>query len=74
MVQADGLRAKYIERYSKEEIGSDPVVDVINRQASETLAFLSTLTDYNQAIAQFAVAVIPANTPNATLLAVLGAK
>jgi hypothetical protein len=74
VVQADGLRAKYIERYSKEEIGSDPVVDVINRQASETLAFLSTLTDYNQAIAQFAVAVIPANTPNATLLAVLGAK
>jgi hypothetical protein len=74
LVQADGLRAKYTERYGKGEIPSDQVLDAINRQGEETLAFLTTLTDYNQAIAQFAVAVLPANIPNDTLLAVLGAK
>jgi hypothetical protein len=74
VVQADGLRAKYTERYSKGEIASDLVLDAINRQSDETLAFLATLTDYNQAIAQFAVGVLPANLSNDTLLAVLGAK
>jgi hypothetical protein len=50
------------------------VLDAINRQGEETRAFLTTLTDYNRAIAQFAAAVLPASIPNDTLLSVLGAK
>jgi hypothetical protein len=74
VVQADGLRAKYTQRYSKGEISADLVLDAINRQGEETRAFLTTLTDYNRAIAQYAAAVLPANIPNDTLLAVLGTK
>ena len=36
VVQADGLRAKYTQRYSKGEISADLVLDAINRQGEET--------------------------------------
>jgi hypothetical protein len=74
VVQADGVRAKYTQRFIKGEVSADMVLDAINRQGEETRAFLTTLTDYNRAIAQFAAAVLPASIPNDTLLGVLGAK
>ncbi|MEE9603558.1 MAG: hypothetical protein V3V75_09650 [Thermoguttaceae bacterium] len=43
----------------------------IDRQTEQTLAFLRALTDYNRAIAEYALTVLPPNTANKRLLAAL---
>ena len=43
----------------------------IDRQTEQTLAFLRALTDYNRAIAEYALTVLPPNTANKRLLVAL---
>ena len=43
----------------------------VNRQTRQTLAFLDTLTDYNRAIADYALTVLPPETPGDELAAAL---
>ena len=47
------------------------MLSAVERQTLETLAFLQTLTDYNQALAQYTLAVLPPATPSDTLAATL---
>jgi len=71
VVQADTARAVATAGYEsgRQPIGS--VIASIQRQTEETLAFLETLTQYNQAIADYALAVLPSTTPAAQLAGAL---
>lgn len=71
VVEADAARA---DAAASSQAGSEPVellFGCINRQTEETLAFLGTLTDYNQAIAEYALTVLPPETPGEKLAAAL---
>ncbi|MFH1921138.1 MAG: hypothetical protein ABIP48_14815 [Planctomycetota bacterium] len=62
VVQADTARASRAASY---RTGAQPMASVlvsIDHQTEETLAFLETLTRYNEAIADYAIAVLPSTT------------
>jgi len=63
VVEADAARAAATEGY---RAGTEPMPRLlasITRQTEETLAFLETLTEYNEAIADYALAVLPSTIP-----------
>jgi hypothetical protein len=49
----------------------EPLLACISGQTEQTLAFLAALTDYNRAIAEYTLAVLPPETPSDKLVAVL---
>jgi len=62
VVQADTARASRAASYRTGAQPMAPVLVSIDHQAEETLAFLETLTRYNEAIADYAIAVLPSTT------------
>ena len=71
VVRADAARAAATADY---QAGRRPLGDVlasVDDQTRQTLAFLQTLSDYNQAIADYALAVLPPNLPPEKLVQTL---
>jgi hypothetical protein len=71
LVQADTARAAVITAYRNRGNPILPVLDSIDRQTDQTLAFLAVLSEYNQAIAEYALAVLPPTVPGDQLARVL---
>lgn len=62
VVEADTARAARAASYRTGAQPMAPALASIARQTEETLAFLDTLTRYNEAIADYALAVLPSTT------------
>ena len=74
VVEADAARVAAAEKY---RLGGAPIeqaIDGITAQTQETLAVLSALTDYNRAIAEYVLTVMPPATPADRLVAALVVK
>ena len=71
VVETDAARAAATLGYQSGRQSLPQVLAAVEEQTSQTLAFLQTLTDYNQALAQYTVAVLPPSTPSDTLAAAL---
>ena len=74
VVEADRLRSALLADYAA---GRGPLTGVLHsleRQTTDSLAFLTDLTRYNQAIADYALAVVPIDLPVATLAGALVMK
>lgn len=71
VVEADAARAALAEKYRAGQAPLDQVLDSVARQTEHTLAFLNTLTEYNRAIAEYVLAVLPPATPVDQLVAAL---
>ena len=59
VVESDASRAEVTTSFLGGGRSIEQVLDAINRQTDCTFAFLQALTDYNRAIAQYALAVLP---------------
>lgn len=71
VVDADMARATAIANYEKGRGTLEEVLSDLGRQREQTLVFLRSLTEYNKAIAEYAVAVLPANMPAHQLVSAL---
>jgi len=74
VVEADAARVAAAEKY---RLGGAPIaqaIDAVTAQTQETLAVLSVLTDYNRAIAEYVLTVMPPATPVGRLVAALVVK
>jgi hypothetical protein len=74
VVEADAARVAAAEKYQTGEAPFEQVLEGIGQQTQQTLAFLDTLTDYNRAIAEYVLAVLPPTTPADKLVAALVVK
>jgi hypothetical protein len=74
VVEADAARAAAAERYRAGQAPFDQVVQGVARQTDETLVMLNALTEYNRAIAEYALTVLPAATAADKLVAALVVK
>ncbi|NLY01784.1 MAG: hypothetical protein GXY83_37340 [Rhodopirellula sp.] len=63
VVYADSARAGAVAGYRSGHGKLDDCLISITQQTDQTLAFLETLTAYNESIAQYALAVLPRDTP-----------
>ena len=63
VVEADTARAAEMTRVASGTASVDRLLECTYQQTDQTLAFLRTLTDYNRAIAEYVVAVLPRNIP-----------
>ena len=70
VVEADRARAA-AAGYAGDTPPLEQILSGISRQTDETLAFLQAITDYNQAIAEYALAVLPADVSPERLTAAL---
>lgn len=71
VVEADAARAAATAAYESSGRGMEPVLAAMRWQTAETLAFLQTLTAYNQAIADYALTVLPSAIPGDHLVPAL---
>jgi len=71
VVAIDARRAQTVQAYRQQQVGFDRVLDVVQAQTEETLAFLEVLDAYNQSIADYALAVVPATLPESQLVSTL---
>lgn len=71
VVEADAARAAATVAYESSGRGIEPVLVALRWQTAETLAFLQTLTSYNQAIAEYALTVLPTTIPGDQLVPAL---
>ena len=71
VVEADAARVAAAERFATGEASLGAMHRAIDRQTDHTLAFLRSLSDYNRAIAAYALAVLPPNVPAKTLVSAL---
>jgi hypothetical protein len=55
-------------RYEAGDAAIDEPLSAIDRQASETSAFLAAQTEYNLEIAAYVLSVLPAGTPDTRLV------
>jgi len=69
VVEADAARAAASSPADGRSI--ELLLSCIRRQTEQTFAFLATLTDYNRAIAEYALTVLPPETPPDKLAAAL---
>jgi len=69
VVEADAARAAANPQVESRSI--EPLLSGIRRQTEQTLAFLATLTDYNRAIAEYALTILPPETTPDKLAAAL---
>jgi hypothetical protein len=74
VVEADAARVAAAEKYCAGGASIDQAIESITVQTQQTMAVLSTLTDYNQAIAEYVLAVMPPATPANKLVAALVVK
>ncbi len=63
VVHADAARAGAIAEFQNGGRSADDLLITIAQQTDQTLAFLDTLTRYNEAIAEYAFGVLPATAP-----------
>jgi hypothetical protein len=71
VVAADVARVKAGEKYVLGNLPIEQALDEIAGQTRQTFAFLQTLTDYNRAIAQYALTVLPADASPAKIASAL---
>jgi hypothetical protein len=69
VVEADAARAAATSQADGRSI--EPLLSCIRRQTEQTFAFLATLTEYNRAIAEYALTVLPPETSPDKLAAAL---
>jgi hypothetical protein len=74
VVEADRLRSALLADYAAGRGSLTGVLHSLERQTTDSLAFLTDLTRYNQAIADYALAVVPIDLPVATLAGALVMK
>ncbi len=74
VVEADSSRTAATTDFLASRSSVDRVLAGIEVQARETSAFLRGVTEYNQAIAEYAIATLPMNTEAEKLVAVLGVE
>jgi len=74
VVEADRLRSALLADYAAGRGSLAGVLHSLERQTTDSLAFLTDLTRYNQAIADYALAVVPIDLPVATLAGALVMK
>jgi hypothetical protein len=67
VVQADAARSAATAAYQAGSQSIDYVMASVRQQTEETSAFLDTLTQYNQAIAEYTLTVLPPGTPGLQL-------
>jgi len=70
-VAADGLRASLAGQFRSGRAKVEPLVAAIHRQGDETLRLVKALDDYNRAVGEYALAVLPATTTGEQLAALL---
>ncbi len=63
VVQADQLRSEWFQQYSLGQRSLDEVLTACLQQKQATSEFLQTLIDYNQAIADYVLLVVPEDLP-----------
>jgi len=71
VVEADVARAAATTGWESGQRPLALVLDGVGRQTQQTLAYLQTLTDYNRAIAEYALTVLPPGTPNEQVVGAL---
>ncbi len=71
VVQADAARAQAAEAYESGDRPVTAVIEAIQYQTDQTLGFLDTLAEYNQAIADYVLAVLPPTVPSQQLAGAL---
>jgi hypothetical protein len=74
VVEADAARAAAAERYGAGRAPIDQAIEGVATQTKQTLALLETLTDYNRAIAEYALTVLPPATAADRLVTALVVK
>jgi hypothetical protein len=74
VVEADAARIAAVEKYRTGEATLDQALEGIARQTEQTLTLLNTLTDYNRAIAEYVLLVLPPATTADKLVAALVVK
>jgi len=71
VTEAEAARAVALAAYLSGNQATEEVLWAIARRSDETLAFLKSVTDYNFAIAEYVLTVLPASTPSDELAAAL---
>ena len=71
VVACDAARADATADFETQRRPIDATLMAIDRQTLETLGFLNSTTQYNTAIADYVLAVLPADTPRPILLTAL---
>ncbi len=74
VVEADAARADAAERYRTGRVAVDSAIEGVAAQTRQSLAMLAALSDYNRAIAEYVLAVMPSGTPAHRLAAALVLK
>ncbi len=74
VVEADAARARAMEAYRTEGRSVETAIAWIDRQTDQTLSLLQTSTDYNGAIAEYALTVLPPDITPDQLAATLTAQ
>ena len=74
VVESDSARVAAVEKYRDGGAPVDQVLESIARQTEQTLALLNTLTEYNGAIAEYVLMVLPPATAADKLVAALVVK
>jgi len=71
VVEADAARADAAAKLAENPRSIEQVLANISRQTESTFRFLQSLTDYNLAIADYALTVLPPETPSENLAGAL---
>ena len=71
IVEADAARGEAELAWQQGDVAFDEVLGSLDRQTRQTLGFLAVLTTYNNAIADYALRVLPADTPDEQLVKTL---
>ena len=74
VVEADAARVAVAERYRNGNAAIDDAIRGVLTQTEETVAVLATLTDYNEALADYVLTVVPAATPVDRIVSALVVK
>jgi hypothetical protein len=74
VVEADSVRVAVAEDYRAGTASIDQAIDAVVMQSQQTTRLLGTLADYNRAIAEYVLTVMPRATPANRLVAALVVK
>jgi hypothetical protein len=74
VIDADAVRAAATDSYRAGATSVDRVIGSTGDETEHSMAFLDCLAEYNQAIAEYALAVLPADIPADKLVAALVLK
>jgi hypothetical protein len=74
VVEADSARVAITDRYRSGGATIDQAIKSVLTQTNETIATLETLTDYNNAVADYVLTVVPATTPVDRIVSALVVK